>query len=431
MAGYWKRPGETRHVLRDGGLHTGDVGHMDAEGYVFITDRLKEMINASGFKIYPRMIEEAIYTHPAVLECAVIGMPDPYRGQTVKAFLALKPGQKLTAEAMTQFLADKLSPIEMPTHIEFRASLPKTAIGKISKKDLLGRRNSRMKNVVIAGYVRSPFHFAAKGALARVRPDDMLAAVIQGAAREDRRAAGDIEDLIVGCAFPEGEQGLNVARLIGLAGRPAAERGRHHGQPLLRLLDAGDPYGGRRDPARRRRGLHLRGGVESMTRVPMGASTPCPIPALVGHPPGLYLHGRDGGEPGAQIQDRRASGRSSSPSTAMPRAAAAQAAGKLTDEIIADRRPAMQRVDKDGCIRPGTRSEDPGRAEARLRRGWHGHRRHLLAADRRRRGHADRDRGLRQGARPEAARQASAASPSPAARRRSWASARWRRRARR
>ncbi|HEY8017816.1 MAG TPA: long-chain fatty acid--CoA ligase, partial [Dongiaceae bacterium] len=137
MAGYWKQPGETQHVLRDGVLATGDVGHMDAKGYVFITDRLKDMINASGFKIYPRNIEEVVLTHPAVLECAVVGIPDPYRGETVKLFLALKPGQSLTAEAMTQFLADKLSVLEMPRHIEFRASLPKTVIGKISKKDLL------------------------------------------------------------------------------------------------------------------------------------------------------------------------------------------------------------------------------------------------------------------------------------------------------
>ncbi len=137
MAGYWKRPEETQHVLTDGVFATGDVGHMDAKGYFFITDRLKDMINASGFKIYPRNIEEAVLTHPAVLECAAVGVPDPYRGETVKLFLALKPGQSLTAEALTAFLADKLSPLEMPKQVEFRASLPKTAVGKISKKDLL------------------------------------------------------------------------------------------------------------------------------------------------------------------------------------------------------------------------------------------------------------------------------------------------------
>ena len=137
MAGYWKRPDETAKVMIEGFFATGDVGHMDKDGYVFITDRLKDMINASGFKIYPRNIEEAILLHPAVLECAVVGVPDAYRGQTVKAFIALKPGAALSADELTQFLADKLTPIEMPKQIEFRASLPKTTVGKISKKMLL------------------------------------------------------------------------------------------------------------------------------------------------------------------------------------------------------------------------------------------------------------------------------------------------------
>ena len=137
MAGYWKRPDETAKVMIDGYLATGDVGHIDKDGYVFITDRLKDMINASGFKIYPRNIEEAILLHPSVLECAVVGLPDPYRGQTVKAFVALKAGASLSAGQLTAFLADKLSPIEMPKLIEFRSALPKTAVGKISKKSLL------------------------------------------------------------------------------------------------------------------------------------------------------------------------------------------------------------------------------------------------------------------------------------------------------
>ena len=137
MVGYWKRPDETAKVMVDGFFATGDIGHMDKDGYVFITDRLKDMINASGFKVYPRNIEEAIMLNPAVLECAVVGLPDPYRGQTVKAFVALKAGASLTAEALTKFLADKLTPIEMPKQIEFRDSLPKTTVGKISKKMLL------------------------------------------------------------------------------------------------------------------------------------------------------------------------------------------------------------------------------------------------------------------------------------------------------
>lgn len=142
MPGYWNRPEETKRALVDGLFATGDVGHMDENGYVFITDRLKDMINASGFKIYPRNVEEVVLTHPAVLECAVVGVPDAYRGETVKAFIALKPGQRLTAEDLTAFLADKLSAVEMPKLIEFRASLPKTVIGKISKKELLAEGTS-------------------------------------------------------------------------------------------------------------------------------------------------------------------------------------------------------------------------------------------------------------------------------------------------
>jgi long-chain acyl-CoA synthetase len=110
---------------------------MDEDGYVFITDRLKEMINCSGFKVYPRLVEEAIYQHPAVRECAVIGVADAYRGQTVKAIVVLKAGQALSAEQLAAFLADRLSKIELPTQYEFRADLPKTAVGKIQKKILI------------------------------------------------------------------------------------------------------------------------------------------------------------------------------------------------------------------------------------------------------------------------------------------------------
>lgn len=137
MAGYWKQPEATAEVLRDGRLHTGDVGYMDDEGYTFVVDRLKEVIIAGGYKIYPRNVEEAIHMHPAVAETAVVGLPDDYRGQTVKAFITLVDGHELTAEGLRAFLEDKLSPIEMPKVVEFRDSLPKSAIGKILKKELL------------------------------------------------------------------------------------------------------------------------------------------------------------------------------------------------------------------------------------------------------------------------------------------------------
>ncbi|MDY0882114.1 long-chain fatty acid--CoA ligase [Dongia soli] len=143
MLGYWNRPEATDEVITDGLLHTGDVGHIDEEGFVFITDRLKEMINASGYKVYPRVVEEAIYQHPAVKECAVIGVGDHYRGQTVKAFVSLKTGQHLTAEVLQEFLSHRLSKIEMPKLIEFRAELPKTVIGKIQKKVLIEEENAK------------------------------------------------------------------------------------------------------------------------------------------------------------------------------------------------------------------------------------------------------------------------------------------------
>ena len=110
---------------------------MDPDGYIFIVDRIKDMILAGGYNVYPRNVEEAIYQHPAVAECIVLGVPDPYRGQTVKAYVKRAHGQELTAEELKRFLQDKLSPIEMPKLVEFRDELPKTMIGKLSRKALL------------------------------------------------------------------------------------------------------------------------------------------------------------------------------------------------------------------------------------------------------------------------------------------------------
>ncbi|MDF2765388.1 MAG: dicarboxylate--CoA ligase PimA [Rhodospirillales bacterium] len=143
MKGYWKKPEESAKALKGGRFHSGDIGYIDAEGYIYIVDRLKEMILCGGYNVYPRNVEEAIYMHPAVAECAVIGVADPYRGQTVKAFVVLREGQSLTKDALCEFLKDKLSPIEMPKQIEFRASLPKTAIGKILKKALVAEEEAK------------------------------------------------------------------------------------------------------------------------------------------------------------------------------------------------------------------------------------------------------------------------------------------------
>jgi long-chain acyl-CoA synthetase len=139
MAGYANRAQENAQAFRGGHFHTGDVGYLDTDGYLFIIDRLKEMIISGGFNIYPRNIEEVIHRHPAVEEVAVCGVPNDHRGEIPKAFIKLRDGRNLTVNDLQSFLADKLAPFEIPQEIEFRDSLPKTLIGKISKKDLVSR----------------------------------------------------------------------------------------------------------------------------------------------------------------------------------------------------------------------------------------------------------------------------------------------------
>jgi len=143
MAGYWHRPDETDQVLIDGFLRTGDVGVIDQDGYVFLLDRLKDLIICGGYNVYPRTIEEAIYQHPEVEAVTVIAVPDEYRGQAPKAFVQRRPGSTLSAEELKAFLADKLSRIELPKLIEFRDELPKTAVGKLSKKELVAEESAR------------------------------------------------------------------------------------------------------------------------------------------------------------------------------------------------------------------------------------------------------------------------------------------------
>ncbi len=136
MAGYWNKPADTDAVFIGQFFRTGDVGYMDADGFIFIVDRIKDMINASGFKVYPRRIEDALYDHGSVAEVTVIGIPDQYRGEAPKAFVKLKEGQQATAQELLQFLKTKLSKLELPAEIELRDELPKTMIGKLSKKEL-------------------------------------------------------------------------------------------------------------------------------------------------------------------------------------------------------------------------------------------------------------------------------------------------------
>ncbi|MFC0298740.1 long-chain-fatty-acid--CoA ligase [Geobacillus jurassicus] len=144
MKGYWNRPEETEQVLRDGWLYTGDIGYMDERGYFYIVDRKKDVIIAGGYNIYPREVEEALYEHPKVQEAAVIGVPDPYRGETVKAFVVLKPGEACSEEELDAFMRQRLAAYKVPRIYEFRSELPKTAVGKILRRVLVEEEKKKL-----------------------------------------------------------------------------------------------------------------------------------------------------------------------------------------------------------------------------------------------------------------------------------------------
>ena len=145
MKGYWNRPEETAQVLKDGWLYTGDIGYMDEEGYFYIVDRKKDMIIASGFNIYPREIEEVLYEHPAVKEAVVAGVPDPYRGETVKAYIVLKEGHTVTEEELNKFARKHLAAYKVPRLYEFRDELPKTSVGKILRRQLVEEERKKLQ----------------------------------------------------------------------------------------------------------------------------------------------------------------------------------------------------------------------------------------------------------------------------------------------
>ena len=136
MMGYYKKPEETAAVMEDGWLKTGDVGFMDEDGYVTIVDRKKDMIIASGFNIYPKEIDELLMTHPKVLEVCTIGIPDAYRGETVKTYIVPRPGQTLTEEEIKNFCKEALAAYKVPKRVEFIDALPKSAVGKILRREL-------------------------------------------------------------------------------------------------------------------------------------------------------------------------------------------------------------------------------------------------------------------------------------------------------
>ncbi len=149
MKGYWEMPEETESTFRDGWFLTGDLGRMDEKGRFYIVDRKKDMIIASGFNIYPREVEEVLYEHEAILECVVAGVPDPYRGETVKAYIVLKEGMTITEEALDQYCRKQLAAFKVPRLYEFRDELPKTAVGKILRRSLVEEeKQNQLKEAV-------------------------------------------------------------------------------------------------------------------------------------------------------------------------------------------------------------------------------------------------------------------------------------------
>ena len=132
--GYWDLPQETAKTIKDGWLYTGDYGRMDEGGYVYIVDRKNDMIISGGKNIYPREIEEVLYSHPGVLEAAVVGVPDDHWGESVKALLVLRDGAKATEEEVISFCKENLASYKKPRSVEFRKELPKSPTGKILKR---------------------------------------------------------------------------------------------------------------------------------------------------------------------------------------------------------------------------------------------------------------------------------------------------------
>jgi long-chain acyl-CoA synthetase len=146
MKGYFNRQADSKDVLRNGRLYTGDVAYKDEDGYIFIIDRIKDLIITNGYNVYPRKVEEAVYKHPSVEECVAGGLPDDSRGELVKVWVKLRKDKTLTLEELKTFLADKLAKYEMPRQFEVRSELPKTMIGKLSRKDLVNEDKKKIED---------------------------------------------------------------------------------------------------------------------------------------------------------------------------------------------------------------------------------------------------------------------------------------------
>jgi long-chain acyl-CoA synthetase len=147
MKGYWNKPDETAHALRNGWLHTGDIARMDEEGYFFIVDRIKDMIKTVGENVYPREIEEVLFMHPKVKDAVVVGLPhEEFLGEKIKAYIVLKEGETATEEEIIQFCSEQLSKFKVPKEVEFRSQLPKTLVGKVLRRIL---RDEEMKKLTV------------------------------------------------------------------------------------------------------------------------------------------------------------------------------------------------------------------------------------------------------------------------------------------
>jgi long-chain acyl-CoA synthetase len=146
MKGYHNMPTETANALRDGWLYTGDIARMDKDGYFYIVDRKKEVIKPGGFQVWPRTVEEAIAENPKVLEVGVAGIPDPHRGETVKAWVVLKPDEQATEDEIKDWCRERLAKFEVPTHVEFRDELPKTMVGKILRRELVAQEKAKTES---------------------------------------------------------------------------------------------------------------------------------------------------------------------------------------------------------------------------------------------------------------------------------------------
>jgi long-chain acyl-CoA synthetase len=133
--GYYKKPEETAKTVIDGWLYTGDIGHFDQDGYLTIVDRMKDMVIASGYNVFPVEIDNILFDHPKILEACSFGVKDEYRGETMKAFVVAKPGETLTADEVVKYCKEKLAPYKVPREIIFVDQLPKSAVGKILRRE--------------------------------------------------------------------------------------------------------------------------------------------------------------------------------------------------------------------------------------------------------------------------------------------------------